>query len=277
MIEEGEWKTELSYRLSSVLILLTLAVSLIDLFYPPIFFKETLSSKAQVVGQDLVNLFLGVPVLVLSLYFSRKGSIKARIILLGVQAYFAYTFLSYAVLFKLNPGFLLYTAAFGVSFYATLLDLAGFSLEQIEITASRGTRRSSQYALAFVVLVMVILWSPDLVAYYVQGEIPSVISQDGFHTLVLPFQDFSIILPLALITLWLIRRDVEWGYILTPVVLVKVFSIAVAVIGMIITMSFYEAPVSLPQIIIFSVASLVVGAYMRSYFKNIQINRLHKD
>ena len=73
MIEEGEWKTELSYRLSSVLILLTLAVSLIDLFYPPIFFKETLSSKAQVVGQDLVNLFFrGARLGSVFIFFSKR-------------------------------------------------------------------------------------------------------------------------------------------------------------------------------------------------------------
>jgi hypothetical protein len=98
-----------------------------------------------------------------------------------------------------------------------------------------------------------------------------VISEDGFHTLIFPFQDFSIILPLTILTIWLIRRDGKWGYILTPVILVKVFSIAVAVIGMIITMSYYGTPASIPQVIIFSVASLVVGSYLRNYFRKIDI------
>jgi hypothetical protein len=248
-----------------------LLVSLLDLFYPPIFYNETLSSKAQVIGQDIVNIILAAPALALSLHYSREGSVKSRIILLGVQAYLAYTFLSYGVLFKLNQGFLFYTAAFGISLYSTLLNLAGFKIERIKIDASKGTRRSTRYAMVFVILVMIFLWSPDLVTYYIRNEVPSVISEDGFHTLILPFQDFSIILPLTVLDIWLIRRDDKLGYILTPVILVKVFSIAVAVIGMIVTMSYYGTPASVPQVIIFAVASLVIGFYLWNYFRNIEI------
>jgi hypothetical protein len=270
-LEEYDWKTDLSYKLSYVLVIFTLLVSLLDLFYPPIFYNETLASKAQVIGQDVVNIILAAPALALSLYYSREGSVKSRIILLGVQAYLAYTFLSYGVLFKLNQGFLFYTTAFGISLYSTLLNLAGFKIEDLEINASEGKRRSTQYAMVFVILIMIFLWSPDLVAYYIRNEVPSVISEDGFHTLIFPFQDFSIILPLTVLAIWLIRKDDKLGYILTPVILVKVFSIAVAVIGMIVTMSYYGTPASIPQVIIFAVASLVIGFYLWNYFKNIEI------
>ncbi|MFP3951895.1 MAG: hypothetical protein ACLFVP_07155 [Candidatus Bathyarchaeia archaeon] len=187
-----------------------------------------------------MNLFLSVPTLALSLYHSRKGSVKARIVLLGVLAYFAYTFLSYGVLFKLNPGFIFYTAAFALSLYATLLNLAGFNIGDITIGAPDETGRRTQYALVIVVLIMFFLWIPDLATYYLWGQTPTAISAEGFHTLVLPFQDFSIIPPLTLLTIWLVRRDMAWGYVLAPVILVKVFSIAMAVIGMIIVMSIME-------------------------------------
>ena len=266
-----DWKNQIVHRLSILLLILTVITSLLDLFYPPIFHKETLSSQAQVMGQDLVNLFLGVPALALSLIYSKKGSIKARIILVGVLAYLAYTFLSYGVLFKLNPGFLVYTADFAVSLYATLLAIAGLEIDKLKIKTTEKTRRNAQYSMILVILIIIFLWSPDLAAYYLQVETPTVITQDGFHTLIIPFQDLSIILPLTLLTIWLLRREKAWGYILTPIILVKVFSIAVAVLGMIAVMYYYGTPLSIPQIVVFLFGGLVIACYIRSYMKNIQI------
>jgi hypothetical protein len=269
--DNEDWKTQIVHKLSVVLLFLTVITSLLDLFYPPIFSKETLSSQAQVMGQDLINLFLGVPALALSLYYSKKGSIKSRIILIGVLAYLAYTFLSYGVLFKLNPGFIIYSADFAVSLYATLLAIAGLEIDRLKIKTTEKTRKNAQYSMILVILIIIFLWSPDLAAYYLQGEIPAAITQDGFHTLIIPFQDLSIILPLTLLTIWLLRREKEWGYILTPIILVKVFSIAVAVLGMIAVMYYYGAPLSIPQVGIFLLGGLVIAIYIRSYMKNIQI------
>jgi hypothetical protein len=273
-IGNEDWKTRVAYNLSLGLLVLTVITSLLNLFYTPIFYKETLSSQAQVVGQDLVNLFLGVPALALSMYYSKKGSIKAKIILIGVLAYFAYTFLSYGVLFKLNPGFIVYTADFAFSLYATLLAMAGLNLEGFHVRASPGTRRNAQIVMVLVIIIMLILWTPDLAAYYLQGRIPSAITQEGFHTLIIPFQDLSIILPLTILTIWLIRREKVWGYILAPIILVKVFSIAVAVIGMILVMYIYGTPLDITQIGIFFGAGLVISCYIRRYLKNLEIKSI---
>jgi hypothetical protein len=136
-----DWKTGLSYKLSLGVAVITIIVSLMNLLYAPILLKETASARAQVIGQDLVNLILGVPVLYLSMNHSERGSLKARTIWLGLLAYFAYTFLSYCVIFKLNQGFLVYTAAFGLSFYATLLNLAGINTDRLEVDASPSVRK----------------------------------------------------------------------------------------------------------------------------------------
>ena len=91
------------------------------------------------------------------------------------------------------------------------------------------------------------------------------------HTLIIPFEDFSIVLPLALITAWLTRKDEKMGYILAPVVLVKAFSIALAVLGMIVFMQLSGTPAVLGQVIVFVVAGGVIGAYTRFYLRGIEI------
>jgi hypothetical protein len=271
---ETDWKTELSYKLSVGLLILTIVISLVDLLYPPIFVNETISSKAQVIGQDLVNLLFGVPALDISMRKARKGNLKARLIWLGILAYFAYTFLSYGVLFKLNPGFLLYTAGFGLSLYATLLNLGGIEFEKLVIKTNNKTRNNAQYIICFIIILIVLLWSPSIVSYYLYDQMPTSVTQDGFHTLIIPFQDFSILLPLAALTIWLVRKDEALGYIIVPVILIKTFSIAIAVLGMIVFMHLSGVPAILSQVLIFTIASLALGLYERSYLANIEIKRI---
>lgn len=266
-----DWKTGLSYKLSLGVVILTIAISLIDLLYPPIFLKETTSAKAQVIGQDLVNLILGVPALLYSMSYARRGSIKARLIWLGVLAYYAYTYLSYGVLFKLNPGFILYTAAFAFSLYATLLNLAGLNIDKLEIESNETTRQRTQYVLGLIIVIIALLWTPDLATYYLQGGTPAAITSEGFHTLIIPFQDYSILLPLTILTIWLLQKQETTGYILAPVILVKAFSIAVAVAGMIIFIQIAGTPANLYQIIIFLLGGTLIGLYLRNYLKNLHI------
>jgi hypothetical protein len=157
-----DWKTGLSYKLSIGVAVITIIVSLMDLLYAPIFLKETASARTQVIGQDLVNLVLGVPALYLSMSRSQRGSLKARTIWLGLLAFFAYTFLSYCVIFELNQGFLLYTAAFGLSFYATLLNLAGMSVDRLEVEASPSVRKWAPYSMVLILIIITVLWTPDI-------------------------------------------------------------------------------------------------------------------
>jgi hypothetical protein len=143
---------------------LALIISLIDLLYPPIFLNETASAKAQVIGQDLINIILGIPALIIAMNRSKRGSYKARTIWLGLLAYFAYTFLSYALIFELNPGFLAYTAAFGLSLYATLLNISRMDVDRLEMDASPSVRKWTPYSMVVILLLIAILWTPDVAA-----------------------------------------------------------------------------------------------------------------
>lgn len=268
--EAQDWKTSLAQRLSLFTVLVTVLVSLLDLLYAPIFANESLSAKAQVIGQDLVNLLLAAPLLWVSLNQFKKGSFKARTISIGILAFLAYTFLSYGVIFKLNQGFLLYTAAFGVSFYATILSLAGIRLEEIEVKASDGIKKRTQYTLSIILVIIMLLWTPSVANYYLYNQIPSALTVEKFHTLIIPFQDFSIVLPITLIAIWLLRKDEKMGYILAPIVLVKALSIALGVLGMIVLMQIMGTPAVIPQVLIFIIGATVIGWYTRYYYNGIE-------
>ena len=167
-----DWKSELGYKLSIGVVIIAVLIALLDVFHAPIFLRETTSIKAQVLGQELVNLLLAVPATLYALYLSKKGSLKARTALIGLMAFFAYTYLSYNILFKLNDGFLLYTAAFGLSLYATLLNIAALDVKQLQIEATLSIRKWTPVLMGFILVVILLLWTPDLVHYYTTGSYP---------------------------------------------------------------------------------------------------------
>jgi len=268
---DENWETKLGYKLALGVVAVTVFISLLDLLHAPIFMRETASTKAQVLGQDIVNLVLGVPAMLYALQLSRKGSLKARTALIGLMAYLAYTFLSYNILFKLNDGFLLYTAGFGLSLYATLLNMAGLDVKNLSITASPSAKKWTPMVMAFILLIVVVLWTPDIAYYYSTGEYPPRIIEEGVHTLAIHFQDLSIVAPLALLTAWLIRKDENMGYVLAPVLLVKALSIALAVLGMITVMHLSGTPAAIGEIMVFVVGALVIGGYTMRYYKGIEM------
>src|SRR4030065_2180916 len=49
----------------------------------------------QGIAQDYVTLFLGIPLLLIGLFFYRKGMVKAKFLLTGVLLYFFLTYLFY--------------------------------------------------------------------------------------------------------------------------------------------------------------------------------------
>jgi hypothetical protein len=58
---DENWETGLGYKLALGVAVATILISLLDMLHAPIFMRETASIKAQVLGQDVVNLVLGVP------------------------------------------------------------------------------------------------------------------------------------------------------------------------------------------------------------------------
>ena len=123
---------------------------------------------------DAVTLVLGVPLLVLSLLLYRRGSLKGGLLLLGVLAYFLYTYGSMAFGAAYNSLFLVYVALFAASLFALVLTMASFDLQGLPSHLSTGLPRLtigiflivSGVILALVWLVLSIL--PALL----QGKAP---------------------------------------------------------------------------------------------------------
>src|SRR4051812_39204236 len=93
------------------------AVSTVGFFTPDFYSIETPNWQAQSVGQDMIDLFLMVPCLILSGVLGSRGNKSAISIWGGSVIYLTYTFALYCFDVHFNELFVLYCICLGLSFY----------------------------------------------------------------------------------------------------------------------------------------------------------------
>lgn len=86
-----------------------------------IYKNDSLSAAAQAIAQDGVTLVVGIPLLLVSLLLSLRGTIRGRLLLAGALGYFTYTYASYCFLAMYNDLFLVYVLLFSGSLFAFIL------------------------------------------------------------------------------------------------------------------------------------------------------------
>src|SRR3990172_5342244 len=75
-------------------------------------------------GNDIVTLFIAVPILVAAMIFSRRGSLKAQLVWMGALDYMLYNYAFYLFAARFNAMFLVYVALLGLSIFALIFGLA---------------------------------------------------------------------------------------------------------------------------------------------------------
>ena len=87
----------------------------------------------QGIAQDYVTLFLAVPLLLVTLIFSMKGSLRSRFLLAGILNHFLVTYLFYLEIAMYNKMFLAYVILTGTSFFAFVILLLTFDIKKISV------------------------------------------------------------------------------------------------------------------------------------------------
>jgi hypothetical protein len=92
---------------------------------------ESVSMASQAIAQDYVTLFIGIPLLIFSHYFSRRGLLKGRLLLTGTLGYFLYTYVSYSFLAMYNSFFLIYVLVMSASLFAFIFVMMSFDIQSL--------------------------------------------------------------------------------------------------------------------------------------------------
>jgi hypothetical protein len=198
-------------------------------------YRDTPLNVAQAVGQDLVTLVVGLPVLVVSAILAVRGSSRAHLVWLGVLVYLVYTYAMYALAIQFNPLFLVYVALLGCSLYALIGGLATTDFAEIKARFARGIPvRAVSMFLAVVAVLFYFKWLSEDVPALLAGEVPQGVIDSEAPTDIAHVLDIAWILPaMALTAIWL-WRGWALGYALAGILLSFLSLLVLAIMSMIV-------------------------------------------
>jgi hypothetical protein len=222
---------------------------------------DTINSSSQEVGQDIVTLVIGVPLLITGVVLSRKGSLRGRLLLTGGLGYFLYTYASMSFLTAFNPLFLVYVALFSLSLFGFILALSGLNPDEVlgHVTDHFPRRTIATYFIV-VAAFLAMAWLGLVVPAMLKGTPPAGL--ESAITMIIQALDLGVIVPTGLITATLLLKSRPWGYTLSSVVLLKILTMGAALISMIIVQLLAGVavdPVTSVVFVLISLSGIVLG------------------
>ena len=205
-----------AYALSGLLCVLLLISSVVGLLYGSRGLYDSYpAALAGLVGQDGVTLVLGIPLLIISVWLTGRGSTSGLLVWSGALFYFAYSYYFY-VIGGFNALFLVYIAIVSTSLYGLLILL--FAVDPEELRGRFGSRAPARLVGSFFIsisLLFALMWGGMVISSAVAGTRPDEVLRS------VVIIDCTVLLPLLFfggVRLW--RREI-WGYVLGGPLLTK--------------------------------------------------------
>jgi hypothetical protein len=220
-IDMAPSKTSLSaaYWLTAVLAALLLVSSVLGIVFGASNLYTTYpAALAGLIGQDIVSLIVGIPLLIGSAWSARRGSIGGLLAWAGTFFYLAYSYYFFLV-GGFNALFLVYSAIVATSLYGLLSVMLAVDASALVQHVGPGLpRRAVSTFFGVIVALFVVMWGGMSIGAAAAGEplepVPHlVVAIDG-----------AVLLPLlgvAAVKLW--RRE-AFGDVLGGVLLIKVIA-----------------------------------------------------
>jgi hypothetical protein len=246
-------------------------VSYYGAFVPGTYERDAASMAAQGMGQDIVDLFLVVPLLIISLIFMYKEKRAAFFLYSGTVFYILYSFFIYAFGVHFNNLFLLYCATLGLSLYAFIIINIKLSAMNIrDWFSDKMPVRSIGIFMIIVSVMFYMLWLKSIIPAIMTNTVPKDVSDYGLLVNPVHVLDLAIALPGLIIIAILFMKKHTIGFMFAPVVLIFVLILTVALIGMVILMKIKNISDDISLMYIFIVLALISGWFSFLFFKNLK-------
>lgn len=165
-------------------------------------------------GQDLVVLFVEVPLLAGLLAATRRGGLRSRLMLASTLAFFAYYYTSMCFATAFNRLFAVYVVLFAASLAALLLTL--LRLDPAAVAAGFPDRPAPGSLAAYLLSVAALLtavWLPPMLRSLITATVPTF--ANTYTSEVTWALDLGLIVPAAVTAAVLLLRRRPAGYLLT--------------------------------------------------------------
>ena len=245
------------------------AVSLVGAFLPLTYEREAAHIAAQVTGQDLVDLFLVVPLLLVTFYLTQRGNRIGMLLYGGVLAYLMYSFVIYAFGLRFNRFFLLYCSTLGFSLYAFILWIKGMGRFEWSKWFRGMPVKGVSLFLILVAMIFYGLWLTSVLPSVLSGAIPEEIRQNDFMVNPVHVIDMTFALPALVIAGVLLWRKQSLGYLLAAVSLVFIILLTLALAAMMGMLRIREISEDASVVLIFGVICIVSAGLLVPMFRKL--------
>jgi hypothetical protein len=204
--------------LSLPLSILIIVSSFIGLFTPEFYYKETPNWQAQSVGQDIINLFLVTPFLLITSFLAFKKNKASEYLWAGSILYLIYTYIIYCFNIHFNSLFIVYCNILGLSFYSMMY----FIYSNINAQPENKSSLAKIIGIYFISISVLFyfLWLSELIPSLINNKTPASLLETGLPTNPVHILDLAILLPGLLISGILLLRGKKIGYFVAPILLV---------------------------------------------------------
>jgi hypothetical protein len=219
----------------------------------------------QFFAQDAIALLGALPALLMSMWLTRRGSIRGLVVWLGVLVYIAYWYHFYLVGIPFGALFLVH-----VALVSSCLGAIGVLLFQIDVNAFRQRMASGMPArtlgrvIAGLGTVFAIVWVADTIMKLRNGETLDPVARSVYAA------DLTLMLPLTIaagVGLWQHR---PWGYLLAGPLLVNAFASMLTLLSASILVDLSGESTGPAQLILFPVAALVMLLCTTIYLRDVR-------
>ena len=252
-----------------IVVLITVC-SGIGVFYQNLYSKETIDWLSQCVGQDLSNLCVIVPTLLLSAYFAAKGNKIAKIIWLGVMITNIYSYVLYCFAVHFNPLFHIYCAILGLSIFSVIMFFYGKMDDSRMWYENEVPTKVVGIFLIVITSVFLFLWLNNSLPYALSNTVPPEIIKDNLMTNPVHVLDFSFYLPTMYIAAILLIKKKSFGYLLAPTMLIFGIMTNINIIFLMFVSMQKMNINTIPQISIFSIITIVCLFVLRLMLKALR-------
>ena len=202
-------------KLSLALACFAVIASLGGLFLSDLY-RDSDTIKAVWFVNDLITLVLAVPILLATIYYAQKGSLKARLIWIGSLWYLLYNYVFYLYGAKFNNFFLLYVLLFALSVYALITAITNLDQAQVEKSIKeRAPYKAISGFLFFFAFALGMPWVAMTFGFIISGETPP------FEMTIVFATDLAFLVSVLIFSAILLWKNNTWGYILAAMIMFK--------------------------------------------------------
>ena len=201
--------------------LLAIAGSVTSLAVRGIYAGLTPVFLPQALAQDIVNLAVAAPALLVLTALALRGSLRAYLLWLGVLTFTVYNYVIYTFSIPFGPLFLPWVGVLGLCLFSLIGGVVTVDPDRVEESfTSRRAVKVVAWSLIVVAVLFCLLWLSEDVPALLAGGVPQSVRDMALPTNPVHILDLAFFLPAVVITgIGLLRRK-PFAYTVAPAFLV---------------------------------------------------------